>query len=193
MTKEEIPKSYYKKGEKSTVTLKGEKIHYIFRTEFEWLSFVEDRPGLAGVDPTEIEQRANHINELLNRYLDSIEMKPNARDKERKAIGEEITAILEKYSTTQILSASIKDEPPSFSFGGEFWGIGQIYVSLARFLSSEYLQRLGRCSYCKNWFVAPNNHKRKYCPNTDHKQKYEVENYREYKRNWVAKLRNSTS
>jgi hypothetical protein len=90
----------------------------------------------------------------------------------RDAMAKEITAKLEKYSIAQRLDCIPKEDSP-FSLGGGVSGIGQIYWSLARFLSGKYLHRLGRCPYCKALFIAPDDRpNRKYCPGSDHRKRH---------------------
>ena len=131
---------------------------------FEWLDYVSNR-----VDPAV----ADHIAGLLSRYLDTAESSPGEKLAEFEAIAAEVTEKIRAHVSVEGLALvpNLRTDKPPFYFG-TWGGIGAVYVSLARFLSSKYVERLRRCPYCKSLFVAPDNRKHKFCPGTDHKKRH---------------------
>ena len=184
MARMEIPQTHFRDGEKSTTTIERKKVPYLLWEEFEWLSYIEAYPD---------SEVASDIHSLLSRYLDSMKLESAARFKEWDAIAQQISTILRKYSIPELLFPRAKGSDPPFELGAGSYSIGVPYASLARFLSSEYVGRLGRCPHCHNLFVAPSDHKYIYCPGSDHKKRHwqELRSRTGYRRKDMAEGRSA--
>lgn len=158
----------------------------IYAPEDDFLLW-EQRRWISSVNRREYGAVSEDIVRILNRYLD---IRKKDQDKasellELTVIAEEITqgmsgggGIGPKLEPNLSYSPTVKrDDPYHVGEIVPFFlidpgGPAGVYMGLARFLSGEYGSRLKRCPYCGGLFIAPDDRRSSYCPDTDHKDLY---------------------
>ena len=148
-----------------------------------WIRFVNEMEDvyppyrLDTLSVSETRPAIDNILFLLNQYVEAREKKEGERWAEFDRIALEVTErmkgadrVLVRHTLLPgVLGPTLKS---GFHFGPAQGTVSPIYASLASFLQGPNARRLGKCLYCDGLFIGPDDRKRKYCPDTDHKNLY---------------------
>lgn len=140
-------------------------VSFLSNEESEWLRFVNLRDWWERESQTDYCEATAHILELLQRYLDALSLEMEERILAFEGIAEEISDRLRGVGQTIVPNPHYSPDADwsnqmqaigakPFLFAN-IEGVAGIYASLARFLSSPYVRRLGRCPACCGFYVAP--------------------------------------
>ena len=159
-------------------------VSFLSKEEAEWVRFLNLREWWEKEGQTSYVEAVDHMVVLMRRFLDSLHKDRGERLTTFVEIAEEISGKLKLMDQTVVpnpqfspssdwtdLTQSIETRPFLFA---NIEGIAGMYASLARFLSGAFVRRLGRCLYCNGLFLAPDDSRHVYCPETDHQEKHKA-------------------
>ncbi len=156
-------------------------ISFLRSEETEWIRFVNLKTWGEQEDQTEYVEAVDHMALLLHQFLEGrskdLEERRDIFAEIAEAISRQLRAIDQKVVPNPQFSPDadwndrtqiIATKPFLFA---NVEGIAGMYSSLARFLSSPFIRRLGCCQACNALYLAPDDEDYEHCANTDRQEK----------------------